>query len=681
MFLICKQYRALLGIIFLSVTICCTYSHPIITPTEYLELDIAGLLDCIDYTHSADGRNKLNALLAPSSDIVCIEKNQTIIKDLCFNDSLRQKLDSALHNINDIDQNWWNDYAKIHQEFHAFFPKKIYAPHFSWNGGHPKIGLGNKQLSDCPTALCDALFWTRQYTLLQYLTLVIGMEHASTESLIRYVLSTYNIDVQKKRGLLPWIKSVLQGMTLPFRVVWPYNIKFDPKNAPIKPEDNHAQLLETTFALMYYTGGSIKDIYDSFTLYLTSQWMRSFFAHCIAFPAALMYAGFSVYSYATKSKYVIDQTITLHSTLENTKQYLKNVHAYLAAAHSINTTIQEHGSSTIKELCKPLQACLYNGSASFKKLMALLQSKTFQNGRFIYRRGLVMRAFLLYGTIKKEIAIIKKTIALLDAYLSFALLIRNHQQLPNSYCFATIDATQNMIHCQDAWLPTLLKNPKLHSASIATNNVLYGYNSPNKGLICGPNGSGKSMILKTLGVGVILAQSVGIFPAKSAILPLFDSVKTCINPQENSAQGLSFFGSELIRLEEIKHAVSTCTQNKKLLVLFDEPCRGTHPQETVRRFGEFCIAVAHNPNAYIFCTSHNQELVALIQSAINSFFMVQHMEILHPNPGNFIQTYQLKHGAPHWWFNDEQQRTEYIDWFIEHVIKPQIPFASTQKAD
>lgn len=661
----------LLSIFFLSI-VTHLYSNAIITPIEYKELDIPGLINCINRTHSPDGLKKLTELLSPSNNLSCIIKNQTIIQDLFSNKNLCQQLDFQLQQINTIDQSWWENHAKIRQDLHTFFPKKIYFPKLSW-GKHAKLTLANKKLFDFPTLFFDVLFLARQYTLIQYLALVIGIEHASTDALIRYTLSTYNINVQEKRGMIPWLKSVGQGMTIPLRAVWPFNIKFNPNTIKIDPKDGHANLLETTFALMYYTGGSVKDIYDSLTLYLKSEWTGNRLAHCIALPTALIHSIFNIYGYFSKSKYFVEQTAFLHTTLATTKQQLCNFNVYLAHAHKIDNAIQKSNSPALKELCKPLHTCIHNGSASFKELVVLLQSKTFQRDSFFYRRGLIIRAFLLYCKIKKEVRIIRETIALLDAYLSCALLVSQHQELPISYCFATISDNITAIDCQHMWLPTLLKNPKLNSSTITTNSIMYGEKNSNKSLICGPNGSGKSMILKSLGVGIVLAQSVGLFPAKSATIPIFDHIRTCINPQENSSQGLSFFGSELLRLNEITHIAQTCAQeNKKIIILFDEPCRGTHPQETARRFGEFCVTIAPEKTAFVFCTSHSNELLTIIQQQTDAFFMVQHMEILHLKPHDFFQTYLLKPGAHEWWFTDDGKRREYIDWFIEHIIKPQI---------
>ena len=137
------------------------------------------------------------------------------------------------------------------------------------------------------------------------------------------------------------------------------------------------------------------------------------------------------------------------------------------------------------------------------------------------------------------------------------------------------------IYLEDAWLP-MIKN------SVSNTMKFGGEQHPNKLVITGPNGGGKSVFLKTLGCCVVLAQSWGIVPAKRARLSLLDGVRTCIHPQESLEHELSTFMAEKMRIDAIKQYVfQNNAPGFKVLLLLDEPFKGTVDSESADRIYEF----------------------------------------------------------------------------------------------
>ena len=102
-------------------------------------------------------------------------------------------------------------------------------------------------------------------------------------------------------------------------------------------------------------------------------------------------------------------------------------------------------------------------------------------------------------------------------------------------------------------------------------------------VITGANMGGKSVALKTLALNAF-ALSAGILPfAKKARLPLFDGVHVVSEDLENVDRGLSSFGAEIVRFNEVMAECGLGNAGKKAeglhMILLDEFARGTNPEE------------------------------------------------------------------------------------------------------
>lgn len=94
-------------------------------------------------------------------------------------------------------------------------------------------------------------------------------------------------------------------------------------------------------------------------------------------------------------------------------------------------------------------------------------------------------------------------------------------------------------------------------------------------LITGANMAGKTVLLKTIGITHMLAQFGFFVPANKACLRLVDDVVFCIGDEQNEMNGLSSFASEIIKISD----AIRLSDNKRLLILIDEPARTTNPTE------------------------------------------------------------------------------------------------------
>lgn len=95
-------------------------------------------------------------------------------------------------------------------------------------------------------------------------------------------------------------------------------------------------------------------------------------------------------------------------------------------------------------------------------------------------------------------------------------------------------------------------------------------------IITGANMGGKTVVVKTLALCQYLMQFGFGIPATSAKMMIQNDVFFCATDEQSVNKGLSSFAAEMKNIDAI---IKASRQNKRILVLIDEPARTTNPTE------------------------------------------------------------------------------------------------------
>ncbi|MGE4068950.1 MAG: hypothetical protein AB7H88_19400 [Vicinamibacterales bacterium] len=164
---------------------------------------------------------------------------------------------------------------------------------------------------------------------------------------------------------------------------------------------------------------------------------------------------------------------------------------------------------------------------------------------------------------------------------------------------------------------------------------------PTGAIITGSNMSGKSTFLRTVGVSVVLAQTIHTCLASHYDGPQF-VVRTCIGRADDPATGKSYY---LVEVDAVLAILRAAGSQVPHLMLFDELFRGTNAVERIaaaeavlRALLEARADGRHAPHTVMVAT-HDDELVDLLAGAYDPYHFTDALD-----SKGFVYNYRLEPG-------------------------------------
>ncbi len=154
-------------------------------------------------------------------------------------------------------------------------------------------------------------------------------------------------------------------------------------------------------------------------------------------------------------------------------------------------------------------------------------------------------------------------------------------------------------------------------------------------VITGPNTGGKTVVLKTVGLLALMAQSGVPVPADRAELPVFDAVLADIGDYQSIEQNLSTFSAHVTNIDFISR-----TATAQSLVLLDELGSATDPEEGAA----LAVAIAEHFRCIGCCTIISTHHTSLKVFGANTSGVVN--ASVGFDEATLQPTYELKIGVP-----------------------------------
>lgn len=634
--------------------------------TEIKELELAWLTDTLDLAQTALGRLHLSRFDQLITDnITVIQGRQHIEKILTNHPELLRTIQNNLYAIGQKQDSllaYFDQTNRLNALVEDFYFDGSSIDWFTKKGGDV-LKKGNNYTSTLNVNVgwsivkrCDSIFVSlcKQSITDEMIKIALGLSTAVH-------LDAFLLDniVNTVKGHLPWYS------------------KFDKDNYSGSLRNYSEIMQEGTFSDKlgaYVCGSNGGDNYIGFKYIpgLTSvrytwrkqadftQWNDvAWYKKAIAGISLLGWTLYKDYRMLEDGKDSVKRIKQLFRIVGTLRARLMRVSETIVLIKNLSKTINAYPEIQQSNFAQQLATIVdITGSEKFKTVITLLKNDTFKsNASNFYNYGSVLRAHRLLNEIKTELIPILNALGELDAYCSIATLLAYHKDDAATFSFVDFkESDKPYVYLEDCWVPLI--NP----ARVVTNTITLGTHAwGNKVIITGPNGGGKSTFLKSLGHAVYLAHTFGIVPASRGVITPFTGLRTCFHPQESLSEDMSQFMIEKLCMDKLSHYLSTLSTGDNVMILIDEPYRGTVDAESAERIYAFGKKAAQIPEANVVIATHVQKPIELAVDTHNIFTNCQ-VIIKELDKNRFERTFKVMPDVAYWWFDDHEKRSRFVDW-------------------
>ena len=204
------------------------------------------------------------------------------------------------------------------------------------------------------------------------------------------------------------------------------------------------------------------------------------------------------------------------------------------------------------------------------------------------------------------------------AYQDFLMSILKFRSSLPCFCEPEFDLQNTILHAEDLFHP-LIENFVPQRIHLNKHTLVFG-----------PNMSGKTTFLRTVGINVILAQSLLTACAKVYKASFF-SVISSIQIVDNLMEGESLYLAEVKRLKEILDLTAV---PGNFLILIDEIFKGTNNEERLAAATAYLEYLSEQGKSISLTTTHQTDLIKMLNRKFMLLNMKQNSFELN---GDFVQ--------------------------------------------
>ena len=189
-----------------------------------------------------------------------------------------------------------------------------------------------------------------------------------------------------------------------------------------------------------------------------------------------------------------------------------------------------------------------------------------------------------------------------------------------------------------ATVPVFHKEKKIEASDmyhpLIENAVSNSLNMKKNILLTGSNASGKSTFLKTLGINILLAQTIHTCMAGKFQMP-FCSLYTSMSLKDNLSLKESYYMAEI---KAIKRILDAAKETEMIVCMVDEVLRGTNTVERIAASTQILKGMA-GANIMCLAATHDVELTKTLEKEYDNYHFEESLV-----KGDVLFSYKLKQG-------------------------------------
>jgi len=345
------------------------------------------------------------------------------------------------------------------------------------------------------------------------------------------------------------------------------------------------------------------------------------FTKYFKYVSGIFTAVFYIYSIYNSIKTAINTNKIiriLHKKLNGIYKFIKeglHIYSITRFMFSSNTDITETIKSIEKLITLKDQLSIYNDTINSQTLGL--------------NKGIILTKIKYVISIKNLISHLLNYIGLVDYHINnYTLYFKE---------FTICEYLNNpipQVNFNAIWHPSFNNDKYVRNNSVIDHNFL----------ITGPNASGKSTYIKSVGISVLLGQTIGLCNANYYSLTPFKLINTYINIPDCKGKE-SLFQAEMNRCIYYLDNVKSLKNYEKGFNIMDEVFSGTNPNEGLSGAYSYLYELSKYDNHINLVTTHYDYLSKLEEETTN--FKNYHFKIIMPNNNNnneIVFTYKIQGG-------------------------------------